>query len=125
MTDLQKVEMLTKALQDGKTLEHRDGRRFKMINGMVCNLDGILNVDIGDVKYLSIQEPKPEFKITENQLAEYECRNGSKAISYGCFIDNKAVVIFEGGMFSLVNSNGKQIEDKECPNDIIRKIKEL
>ncbi len=84
MTEQEKVEELTKALQDGKTLEHSDGRKFKMINGVVCNLDGrSLNVGIGDVRYLSIQKPELEFEITPNQLAEYECRDGSKAVCWG------------------------------------------
>lgn len=37
MTDLEKVEELTKALQDGKKLINRTGRRIaSMSNGVVC-----------------------------------------------------------------------------------------
>lgn len=129
MTDLEKVEQLTKALQYGETLEHSDGRKFKMINGVVCNLDGSLNVSIGDVRYLSIQKPEPEFRITEYQLAEYECRDGSKAVCYGVtnsrYQDYPYRVLYYDGDFDSVTIDGRVNTKVEMPIDLIRKIREL
>lgn len=87
MTDLEKVEELTKALQEGKTIESNDKSvSAKLINGILVefingNPFGLnAGIKIGECK---IQEPEPEFEITPNQLAEYECRDGSKAVCYG------------------------------------------
>ena len=129
MNDLERVAELTKALQDGETLEHSDGRKFKMINGVVCNLDGSLNVGIGDVRYLSIQKPKPIFEITENQLAEYECRDGSKAVCWGIPDDRYQNypyrILYYDGDLDSVTINGRTNTTTEMPTDLIRKIRDL
>ena len=136
MNDMEKVEELTKALQEGKTLVDDDGYTYKLINGLICifykdsMFSNLLNPGISLDDNVKIQEPEPEFEITENQLAEYECRDGSKAVCYGVRDDDSVLpfrTIHDDGANNLVDIDGKvHFHDKEEePKDLVRKIRDL
>lgn len=77
-----------------------------------------------------IPEPyKITFKITENQLAEYECRDGSTAICYGVHTDTYRDypyrVLYHDGDFNSVTINGRTNTTTEMPTDLVRKIRDL
>jgi hypothetical protein len=134
MTDLEKVEKLTKALQDGETLVNEHGHKLKIINGFVVGLitNGIIdfNPNIEFLhRYWKIQEPEPIFEITPNQLAEYECRDGSKAVCCGVaseiYKNYPYRVLYRYGDFDSVTINGRINISVEMPNDLVRKIRDL
>ena len=88
MTEMERLEQLTKILQEGKTLGHEQtNTKVKLVNGHIFKFYPDGAIVIGSAIYNSecwtIEEPEPRFKITENQLAEYECRDGSKAVCWG------------------------------------------
>lgn len=132
MDNLEKVEELTKALQEGKTLiNNKNCNTMKLINGVLCRFytNGArpnINSYIDIPEEWKIQEPEPEFKITPNQLAEYECRNGTKAVCYGKFEEDFFTrVLYNDNESSNVLLNGRVFEHKEYPKDLIRKIRDL
>ena len=127
MTDLEKVEMLTKALQDGKTLVNNLNDIVKLIHGIICKNFSFIEESLIGVSISSgnckVQAPEPPFKITENQLAEYELEDGRTAICNG---------IKYGNSYCSINSDGtfcSQIyDDGRCSNPsfkFIRKIRDL
>ena len=64
MTDLEKIQELTKALQEGKTLVNVSDKNFyvKMINSTPCCFHGDHCSSVGcsfDPSYWKIQEPEP------------------------------------------------------------------
>jgi hypothetical protein len=126
MTDLEKVEYITKALQEGKTIESNDKSvSAKLINGILVefingNPFGINSgIKIGECK---IQEPEPEFEITPNQLAEYECRDGKTLITNG---------VKKYNTYCGILNDGTSITTlRKCGNTdgsvtVIRKIRDL
>ncbi len=65
-------------------------------------------------------------EITENQLAEYECRDGSKAVCYGVPFEDRYTAIDENGLFcSIFGKDGRANRHAERPYDLIRKIRDL
>jgi len=132
MNNLEKVEKLTKALQEGKTLvsNYREKVQCKIINGFICKIFEDGTIGINETLYNSsnwqIQESEPEFEITENQLAEYECRDGSKAVCYGEFHNGICSAVYLGKKEAkYVSKNGKIFDTDENPQDLILKIRDL
>jgi hypothetical protein len=134
MNDIEKVEELTKALQDGKTLiSNTNCNTMKLINGLLCrfytnNASPDINSYIINPEDWKIQEPEPEpeFEITPNQLAEYECRDGSKAVCYGKFEEDFFTrVLYNDNESFNVLLNGRVFEHKKTLQDLIRKIRDL
>ena len=128
MTDLEKVEELTKALQDGKTLVNNYPKivKLKIINGFICKIFKDGSIGVNATFYTDsdwqIQEPEPPFEITPNQLAEYECTNGDTVLCYGKKNCNDEYTILHPYGHHTVKSDGKT-GNKEY--DLIRKIRDI
>ena len=139
MTDLEKVAELTKALQEGKTLVCIDDKRYTY-----KNVDGYLVEFFNEERHCfnpsiiinncKIQEP--EFEITENQLAEYECRDGSKAVCWGDGRNSPIedgsrkysfpfIALYNSGQAISINEEGRVNHIDDHPKDLIRKIRDL
>ena len=130
MTELEKVKELTKALQEGKTLVCKEDKRCccKMINGVFVQFKNNKPLFIGATVYLDdwqIQEPEPEFEITPNQLALYECRDGSKAVCYGVDMGGYIVCYEDGTYLDDCRKNGLAYDNKISSYDLVRKIRDL
>ena len=66
------------------------------------------------------------FEITKNQLALYECRDGSKAVCYGVMIAGEYVVCYEDGTYiDDCRKNGLAYDNKISSYDLVRKIRDL